>query len=126
MRLTREQILAANDCPSRELAVPEWGGTITLATLGAHDRIQWEQAAFPEGKVDVEQYMAGLVQRTIVDENGQPVFTAEDFEALRNKNPAVIKRIFDVAAELNGVGEKAAKEAEKNSEATPVSDTASS
>lgn len=118
MVLSRDQILAAHDCPTTDLAVPEWGGTIRLATLGANDRIKWEADAFPEGTVNMEQYLAGLVLRCAVDDAGQPLFTADDLTALANKNPAVLKRVFDAAGALNGIGVTEAKEAEKNSEAT--------
>jgi hypothetical protein len=121
MLLSREAILAAQDCPTRDLSVPEWGGTVRLVTLGASERMEWERASFPDGSnVDMQQYMAGLVLRCIVGEDGKPELTADDLAVLGNKNPAVLKRVFDEAADLNGIGAKAAKEAEKNSEATPV------
>lgn len=120
MLLSREQILAALDCPTSELDVPEWGGTIRLITLGANDRIKWEEAAFPKGIVDMEQYLAGLVLRCAVDEAGLPLFTVDDLSALANKNPVVLRRVFDAAGALNGIGVDAAKAAEKNSEATPA------
>jgi hypothetical protein len=125
--LNRNQLLDVNDLPHKEVEVPEWGGAVRLITLGARDRVEWERAAFPEGKdVDVEQYVAGLLLRTIVGEDNKPLLMAEDLDVLANRNPVILRRLQSEALALNGLGPAKAKELEKNSEATPADVSTSS
>jgi hypothetical protein len=64
--------------------------------------------------VDTKGLKIRLLGLTIVDDNGKPLFTEADLEALNNKSAAVLGRLFDVAAEINGIGIPKIAEARKN------------
>jgi hypothetical protein len=124
--LTRDQILDANDLPSIDVDVPEWGGKVRVCTMSAFDRLAWEQAVFPDGqKVDSKQFVASLAARCIVDEEGKPLFTVDDLDALGGKSMAALNRVREAATKLNAVSPEAAKEIEKNSDAAPAGDGSS-
>ena len=127
MFLTREQILESLDLPMRDVEVPEWGGTVRVATLSAFDRIEWEQQTFPNGEVDSKRYATALVARCVVDENGTRLFTDDDIEALGRKSLRALNRVRDVATRLNALTGSDVDAMEKNSGAGPAgSDTSNS
>ena len=48
---------------------------------------------------------AKVIARCVVDDEGKPLFTAADIQALGDKNGAAIDRVFEVAATLSGLSE---------------------
>ena len=58
----------------------------------------------------------------ILDEKTyQPAFNLDQVEALGQKNPEVLNRLYLIALDLNADNKKAAEEIEKNSVGTPAS-----
>ena len=112
-KLTRDAILKASDIDQQEVDVPEWGGTVTIQGLTAKQRAKVLGAAVDRksGSVDLEMLYLMLTVESVVDEEGKPVFTAGDIEALGKKSGAALDRIVKVALNLSGMGE----EVEKNS-----------
>lgn len=101
--LTREQILSANDTPTREVPVPEWGGNVRVRTMSARDKDFFELAAIRarnDGDVNFS-IRARYAAFCIIDEKGEPVFTDEDIEALGNKSSAALDRVYQAIEELN-------------------------
>jgi hypothetical protein len=114
-----QQIESATDLPEQIVPVPEWDADVRLVCLSAIQRLAWEREAFQEGKVATEEYLFGLLQRTIVDDEGNPVFAGDEGrEALGKRNSDVLNRLQKVAAKLNGIGKDAAEDLEKNSDAS--------
>lgn len=116
-RLTKEQILEANDLPTEEVSVPEWGGDVLVRGLNATARLKYERAmikmdGFDAQGVPVITQVADFDNRTslcalcIVDDNGDAVFTEEE---LSKKSGAALQRIFEVAQRLSGMGVAAAE-----------------
>ena len=65
-----------------------------------------------------------LLIQTVCDEQGQPLFTDEDAAFLNQQDPAIIKRLYDVAWRLNSMGsEERVREAEKNSGSSQSNDS---
>lgn len=121
--LTKEAILGAADLKTEAVEVPEWGGTVRISVMSGLARDQFlaqqnEKAAFSE-------FQSRLLVSTIVDDANQPIFTADDIDALRGKNQAVLSRLSEVAMRLNGMEPKAVENAAKNSEAAPSGDSGS-
>jgi len=124
--LTKEQILAAEDIPFRDEPVPEWSklnggsGMVRVAGLSAKEASTFSSKLVSvDGKGQVKElkmdnFLAELLARTLVDENFEPLFSEADIEALGKKSAAVMKRLGDIAMELSGLSEKAVEEAAKN------------
>lgn len=116
----REDILGSDDLAKREVAVPEWKcGKVTLRELSGTDRDDWETSLVrldENGKrvVSRENARANLVARSIVDAEGNRVFSDADIEKLGRKSGKVLDRLYDVAVELSGIGPKAIEAAAKN------------
>lgn len=115
--LNREQILGALDLKSESVDVPEWGGQVLVSVMsGAARDALMDTLATPQSS---SRFQGVMIASTVVDEASKPVFSADDVEALTRKNPDVMARVVSVAMRLNGIGQKAVAEAEKNSDAAP-------
>lgn len=100
--LTREQILAADDLRLERVDALEWGGCVYVRMLTAAEALQFHaDGQKDEHKEDALFRIAAL---TIVDENGNRLFTVDDAKDLAGKSHAVIQRICQRAMELNGLG----------------------
>lgn len=115
--LTREAILAADDLPKVEVAVPEWGGgSVWIRSFTGAERDAWEQAMMGAGAGrTVENIRARLVVLTAVDANGVRLFADEDADALGSKSARALDRLFTAAARLNGLTRQDVKDLAKNS-----------
>lgn len=122
--LSKAAILAAIDLQTEDVPVPEWSGTVRVAVMSGKARDDFF-ARQGEGGLPYSQFAAMVLVATIVDENGALMFDASDIEALRAKSPAATERVFSVAMRINGIGPKAAEDAEKNSGAAQSGDSGS-
>lgn len=104
--LGRDDILSADDTRSADVEVPEWGGVVRLRVMTGAARQAFLRAAAKRADED-----AGLVEALIVacavDETGRLIFSPDDVAALREKSGAALQRVFEVAAELNGLTDAA-------------------
>lgn len=105
--LSREAILQAQDLPTEDVEVPEWGGTVRVRGLTGAERDAFEQSIVEQrGKstrMNLKNIRAKLVALTVVDEQGNRVFTDEDAELLGKKSASALDRIFAVAQRLSGL-----------------------
>jgi hypothetical protein len=116
--LTREQILAADDLKSEEVAVPEWGGSVRVIAMTGTARDAFQERMAVTDKT-ISYYQNSLLMATVVGEDGAQLFTSSDMVALSAKSAAAVTLVVTVAERLNGFGLKAVETAEKNSEAAP-------
>lgn len=119
--LTREAILAASDLKFEEVAVPEWGGTVRVATMSGWARDSFEQAmasARDESKF-VPNVRARIVSLAVVDEKGELIFSESDIEALGKKSVVALERVYNAASALNALRAEDVEALEKNSGAAP-------
>lgn len=119
MVLTRDQILGANDLKTEEVEVPEWGGTVVVSMMSGAARDAYEASLW---EVRGEQMIprrdnqrAKLVAASVVDENGDLMFTAKDVVALGRKSTAALDRVADAARRLNRVSAEDIEELAGNS-----------
>ena len=121
--LSRDAILAAKSLRTEEVAVPEWGGTVLVRELSGRERDEWEASlAVMRGKTmvpDVANIRAKLAARTIVGDDGEPVFTQQDVAALGELSAAALDRVFDVASRLSGLNPEDVEAMTGNSGAAP-------
>ncbi|RJP53627.1 MAG: hypothetical protein C4583_04375 [Anaerolineaceae bacterium] len=126
--LSVEEILSADDIPSCDEYVPEWGGWVHLVGLDGREASQFSKrmVRIVNGKPvaqGLDNFMAKLLADTIRDpQTNQRMFTVEQVEALGRKSAMVLKRLAAKASELSGMSEEANEAAEKNSE-TPDGDS---
>lgn len=108
--LSKDQILAAEDLPSRDVEVPEWGGTVRVRTMtgGERDAFEtdlWDRSG-DEPVYNREHFRAKLLSRCIVDEKGARLFSDKDIEKLSGKSAKALNRLFDAAQEINAISKE--------------------
>jgi hypothetical protein len=101
--LSRETILGMQP-PKEIVAVPEWGGQVTISAMSITDRLDYERWAKSLGE-DSTSDIAGLLAFTIVDGAGRRLFTIEDIKTLELQSAAVILRLNKIALRLNRLGD---------------------
>jgi len=127
--LSREAILAANDLPTEDVEVPEWGGAVRVRTLTGAQRDAFEAEIVTTNgrKVERNTYniRAKLVAAAVVGEDGKLLFSRADVEALGAKSAAALDRVFDAASRLSGISDEDVQELAENLDGTPAGDSAS-
>ena len=121
MLITKEEILGAEDLPSREVEVPEWSKDkkVRLGTMTGVDRDAYEASIYDVSGKDVkiirENFRSKLLARTIIDEKGKRLFTEKEVELLGKKSSKALDRLFPIAQELNGLRPEDTEKFTKNS-----------
>lgn len=120
MGLTREQILAARkDRKPHRYEVPEWGGDVFIRVLSAQD-----QMVLAEGN-NANETPVKVLLYSLVDENGERLFTDDDFSELVQEDFPIIMRVFSESAKLNGLSTKELDEAMEGFTSAPDESTSS-
>jgi len=138
MVLDAQQILTAQDLGVVLVDVPEWGGQVFVRMVNGQERDEFEARQLHQNQhVDAEEdsedayvqrlanFRARLAALTISDKNGKPLFTADQAEALGEKNAAALCRVYNVACELNGFTQADVGELVKNSGSDRSADSGS-
>ena len=138
--LTRDQILAAQDITTEEVDVPEWGGAVRVRGMSGRERDAFEASVVeqPTGNrsqrrnagrqrasTNMDNLRARLGAWSIVDGNGERLFTDEDVLALGTKSAAGLDRVFEVAMRLSGISETDADELAEAMVDRPFDDSSS-
>ncbi len=108
--LSRDAILSAKDDQVELVNVQAWGGSLYVRgmTAGELDNFykSMRKGQGAKTRVETDFFQARAVARCAV-EGPQPgarrLFDASDVEALKAKNGAALKLVFDVAARLSGI-----------------------
>lgn len=107
MTLTREQIFSKSDISTKEIEVPEWGGSVYIRQLtrgeqDAYLKRQYGAAFMKQDPRARQQEIKGmslyghdtfLCACAICDENGKAIFSQTDIAELEKKNGEVIGRL---------------------------------
>jgi hypothetical protein len=112
LTLTLDRILAVEDLKTRDVAIPEWGGSVTIRMMTAGERDAFEAAQAIEPHKDIR---ARLAVATVCDAEGRLLFGPEHVAALSAKSGRALDRIFAAAARLNGITAADVEELRKNS-----------
>lgn len=128
--LNRSQILESDDLQRVEVEVPEWGGTLLVRELTGRERGQLEAGSLRQQGSGVawqpqslETVRARVVAMAAIDENGAPLFTLTDIQALGAKSGRALERVFDVVAGISGMGQDEIEELTANFEPGPSGDS---
>lgn len=121
--LTRDDILKKQDIESISVEVPEWGGKVlikAMTTKQFEEMVQEAQSrAGKDGAFDFNGFRASLVAQSLVDKEGNLLFTQDDIEALGGKSNKVIQNLFAKIQEINGLTDEGIEDIAKNSGVTP-------
>lgn len=112
--LSKSEILGADDLKRELVQVPEWGGDVYVRGLTGTERDQWERSFMQRkgNKVEFDLDLvlgnarAQLCSMTIVDEQGNRVFSDADAVELGKKSAQALDRVFTVAQQLSGITKK--------------------
>lgn len=112
--LSADQINEVEDRKHVDVEVPEWGGTVRLMELTGDDADRFStHSARNQG--DVTGIRALLVGLCLVREDGKRMFSDDAIERkLGKKSGAVLGRLFQEAAQLNGLSPAAQAELDEN------------
>ena len=117
MTLTKQQILSTSP-RLKEVDVPEWGGSVFIRPLTIHEQAKLADLGTKYEKSSVVDRMKNctlrLVQWSVCDEQGNPLFEAGDLEPLMSKTASAFLRLQDAILALSGLTEESRKELEKN------------
>ncbi len=117
--LTREEILQAEDLPTEDVAVPEWGGTVRVRTLAGYERDRFEESITEQrgkhARIIADNLRAKLVALSVVGEDGRRLFDEGDVRALGAKSAKALDRVFAVAQRLSGISDRDVDELVGNS-----------
>ncbi|OSM43459.1 hypothetical protein [Nesterenkonia sp. PF2B19] len=111
--LSKSDILGADDLPTRDVEVPEWGGTVRVRGLTGQgrDAFEMKMAASRKNLGAVDDVRASLAAKCIVGEDGERMFTDKEVVQLGRKSGAALDRVYGAIRELSGMDEGAAEEA---------------
>ena len=127
--LSRESLLAHLARPVVKVDVEALGETAYMREMSAADRLALGQRFFGDGKADVTPFdwNVALICRTLCDEQGNLWLTEDDAKQMFGEGRAsVLEALVTEANRINAMGKDAVASAEKNSEATQNSTSASS
>lgn len=114
--LNKTSILDAADLKHEDVAVPAWGGSVRVRTMTGAERDEFRAVIAGEGAIPVGKFSAALLAATLIDEDGNRLFTIDDLSALQDKAGSSLDVPAAVAMRLNGLGGTAVGDAVKNSE----------
>lgn len=97
-----------------KLYAKKWSAKERAKILSSVQKV--EQLQDENNIIDMYETMSKIIQQTALEENGNRVFndTKEDLEILLNFDGELIQEVFEQIMDINGMGEKAVKEAAKN------------
>ena len=127
--LTKDDIFKADDLPTEDMDIPEWGGTLTVRTLTGTERDEWESAvsnATRGKRTNTRGIKVRLIQLAVLNGDGKLMFTEADLPELNKKSASVIDRVFQVAQHLSGLLPEDVEEMAGNSGTATVAASGSS
>ena len=118
MALSKDDILGADDLPTKTVHVPQWGGDVRIKTLNGSEREELERlinefktrGKLPGGKA----VRAVAVAMSAVDDDSVRLFSNAEIPELAKKSGAALDLLLDEILALNGMTKEAAAELEGN------------
>ena len=119
--LSKNEILKADDLACDVVDVPEWNGKVRIKMLTGTERDAFEQGILStnrsgQAKRNLSNIRAKLSALSIVNEEGERLFTDGEMFQLGRKSAKALDKIFDACQHLNGMTEDDVEDMAKNSE----------
>ena len=110
----RASILAQTALPTVPVSVPEWGANLSVRSMTAAERDDFDAASRDGGEANLTNFRARLVVRCLIDATGDRVFTDADAAAVGALPAGPVCKVFEAAAKLNGLTKEDVEEIEGN------------
>jgi hypothetical protein len=127
--LSKDDIFKAEDLPTKDVDVPEWGGVVRVQALSGSARDEYDASmlrAQPDGSViRMPGSRAKLASLCIVDADGVPMFNEFDVGRLGQKNGTALDRVVVAAAEVSALSKRSLDDLLGNSDAAQSGDSGS-
>lgn len=120
---TASQLKAASRPKPKDVPVPELGEGVVVP-VWPMTALEWTQFQLEQQGKDgkpnakAKQVRQRLVIRCCRDDDGQPLFTADDIDAIGTLHAGIVERLVDAALEVSGLKAPDLETAAKNSDAT--------
>lgn len=105
--LSAKHILDADDLPTMDVEVPEWGGWVRLRGLTGKQRDELEKSTIKQRGGDVQanfvNFRARIVAASAIDESGQLLFGQDEVAALGRKSSRVLDKLAEACSRLSGM-----------------------
>ena len=136
--LTADEILKADDCRIVRVLVPEWcpagkeesESYIYVRTIPGEQRDLFQEQCIVgtpgRTRLNLRNATARLVVLAACNESGERLFTDAHVSALGAKSCVALNRVYEKAAELNGLREEDVRALAENFDETPSDDSGSS
>ena len=95
-----DEVVAKQDLPTKDIEVPEWGGTVRIRHWTVAERDEFSRRVKSEDK---ESVGAWIVSVLAVDENGKQWCPEGKAIELSKKNPKAIDLLVSAIVDLNKV-----------------------
>lgn len=111
-----DEILKLEDLHREEVAVPEWGGIkLTVVSMTGVERGELEKKwANRQASSDPVGFRADVLERTLKQDDGKPLGTAEQIKQLVGKNAQAIERLFEAGCRVSGLSKQDVRALEGN------------
>jgi hypothetical protein len=108
-RLSTDDILKSTGLIEKEVEVEQWGGSVMIREFSKGRQQQIRKEASVSDEIDVDKLELLMFIHGVID----PVFSEQDYYALREKSAMAIDKVLKEIMAISGLGEKDIKEAEK-------------
>ena len=128
-RLTKQQIVDANDLEIVEVEVPQWGGSVLVRGLTGKQRGVFMATLMDQkaggGALRLQDLQVRLCAMSIVDEHGKRFFSDAEMAVVGGKSSAALQHVFETAQRLSGLSNEQVEELAGNSDETLSEDSLS-
>jgi hypothetical protein len=111
--MNKEQLLAALESEIHEIKVDAVDAVLRFRVLTGRARDAFH-AVMSKGDGALSHFESAIVAATVVDDEGNSMFSADEVDALRDKNAAAVAEVAKAAMSVNKIGAAAEAEAAKN------------
>lgn len=103
----REKILATRTARIEPVEIPEWGETVYVRVMSGRERDNYEREQWELSKngAEFDNFRCRLLVKCLCDPTGKRLFEDADAEALGQQPADIIRRLFDRAAQINGLAD---------------------
>lgn len=111
--MNKEQFFAAVAAEVKEVEVKALGMVVKFRVLTGKARDEFHRMV-EAGDKTASHFEAALLAATVVNEDGSPMFSAEDVTALQDSNASAVSAVAVEAMAVNKIGAAAEADAAKN------------
>jgi hypothetical protein len=111
--MDKATLLAKLESDIKEIRVDAVDAVLRFKVLTGRARDAFH-AAIKDGDGTLSAFEAAIVAVTVVDTDGNAMFTADEVDALRDKNAEAVGAVAKVAMQVNKIGGEAEEAAAKN------------